>query len=133
MNDPKTRPALETIAQMFLANLLSWAVVGVLGSLVAHAYYTDLEGIDPGDTSAERVMATRPDAPGSDHALWAQHEEKCWRYEAEGPATGAILRIRPNDPFVYTTKPRLVDRAIDQAVNKHDRGLDRVLAFCTDK
>jgi len=120
---------LEKIAQLFLAHLLTWAVVGILGSYVANAYYTDLEGVDHPD----QVMATRPDAPGTDRALWTQYEDKCWRYEARGEATGAILRVDPNDPFVYTTKPRLVQRAIDQAVNKHDRGLDRVLAFCTDK
>lgn len=41
--------------------------------------------------------------------------------------------IHPNDPFIYTRDAALVERAADQSTNDNPRGLDRVLALCTDR
>lgn len=127
----RTEPnAVEMIAQRFFINACGLLMLLGMASFVGSKVYVEYE--DPTPTRDAQVMDSRPDAPGSDAAIWAQHEEKCWRYDPKGQTTGALLRINPNDPFVYTRKPALVKRALDQAVHHNPRGLDRVLAFCTD-
>lgn len=121
--------AAEMVAQFLIIRALVLMVVLGTAAYCAALYHVDIDGVD----RPEQVMDIRPDAPGSATAILAEHEEKCWTtHDAKGETTAVIVRIDPNDPYVYTTKPRLIDRAIDQAVNDTDRGLDRVLAFCTN-
>lgn len=122
---------MSKFLQFLAIHFITWGIVAVLGSLVASMYYVEYK--DPAADRGTVVMDIRPNAPGSDHAVWAEHKDHCWRFEAQGVATGALLRIHPNDPFIYTTDAALIERAIDQAVNDNPRGLDRVLAFCTDE
>jgi hypothetical protein len=127
----RTEPnAVEMIAQRIIINACGLLMLLGMASFVGSKVYVEYEDHTPDREAA--VMDTRPNAPGTDRAVWETHKAKCWRYKAKGQATGAILRINPNDPFVYTRKQPLVERALDQAINHTDRGLDRVLAFCTD-
>lgn len=103
----------------------------VLGGLtyVGMMHYTDLKGVD----SPEQVMDARPDAPGTEDVIWEKHRAKCWRFDPKGQTDAALIRIHPNDPFIYTRDAALVERAADQSANDNPRGLDRVLALCTDR
>lgn len=120
---------IELFVQLLIVRFCTAMIV--LGALtyVGTMYYTDLEGRD----RPEQVMDTRPDAPGTEHVIWEKHQAKCWRFDPKGQTDAALIRIHPNDPFIYTRDAELVERAIDQAVNDNPRGLDRVLALCTDK
>lgn len=129
MNTPR---ALNYIGLRIVIYFITLGIIAVLGSFIAKAYYTDIEGIGANESVSERVMRDRPTAPGTDKAIWAKHQNKCWRFEAKGEVTGALLRVHPNDPFIYTRDTTLIGRAIDQAVNGTSEGIDRVFAFCTD-
>lgn len=120
---------IELLVQLLIVRFCTAMVV--LGALtyVGTMYYTDLEGRD----RPEQVMDTRPDAPGTEHAIWEKHQAKCWRFDPKGQTDAALIRIHPNDRFIYTRDAALIERAIDQAVHDNPRGLDRILAFCTDK
>lgn len=120
---------IELFVQLLIVRFCTAMIV--LGALtyVGTMYYTDLEGRD----RPEQVMDTRPDAPGTEHAIWEKHQAKCWRFDPKGQTDAALIRIHPNDRFIYTRDAALIERAIDQAVNDNPRGLDRILAFCTDK
>lgn len=120
---------IELFVQLLIVHFCTAMIV--LGALtyVGAMYYTDLEGRD----RPEQVMDTRPDAPGTDHAIWEKHQAKCWRFDPKGQTDAALIRIHPNDPFIYTRDAALVERAADQSANDNPRGLDRVLALCTDR
>lgn len=127
MTQPE-KHGIETFAQILIVRFLA-AMIGLgTASWIGSMYYTDLEGVSRPD----QVMDARPDAPGTEDVMWKKHEAKCWRFEPKGQVDAVIIRVRPNDPFVYTTKPRLMERAIDQATKDTNRGLDRILAFCTN-
>lgn len=80
------------------------------------------------------VMEIRPNAPGSAAALLEKHEHHCWMDNHPlGHVDSVVLRDDPYDPYIHTRKPRLIDRALDQATKDKDRNLDRILMFCTDK
>lgn len=131
---PETRAEqVEMFLLLFAARFVTIGIVAVLGSLVASLYYTDLKGID----FSEQVMATRPNAPGSAKAILAEHGDHCWTDgKPRGVVTGALVRSHPNDSFLYVTNSRAdtptLIRALEQALEGKERGLDTVLAFCTD-
>lgn len=88
----------------------------------------------PKGQEEQLTMDIRPNAPGSAAALLEKHEHHCWMDKNPlGHVDSAIVRIDPYDPYIHTRKPRLIDRALDQATKDKDRNLDRILAFCTDK
>lgn len=126
MSTPKPR-GVELFAQILIVRFLTVMIALGTAAYCAALYYTDLAGID----RAGQVMETRPNAEGSFAAVWSEHEDECWTDgHAKGPATAVIVQRTPTSPVVYTAKPRLVERAVDQAANGADRGLDRVFAFC---
>lgn len=120
---------IELFVQLLIVRFCTAMIV--LGALtyVGAMHYTDLKGVD----SPEQVMDTRPDVPGTERVIWEKHQAKCWRFDPKGQTDAALIRIHPNDRFIYTRDAALIERAIDQAVNDNPRGLDRILAFCTDK
>lgn len=112
------------IAQHFVPTLLTGLF---LVGIPAYVHFTFEPPLVEGDT-----MDIRPNAPGSPEAVLEKHEATCWTETQKGPTTGAIIRIKPNGPVIRTHKRHLVERALDQVINKKDRGLDGVFAFCTN-
>lgn len=114
-----------------MANIIACAVVVLLGTYVAEQYY--IEYNDEALFRDTEAMKNRPNAPGSAAALLEKYGKKCWMDKHPlGYTDAVILRKKPYEPYIYTKKQRLIDRALKQAVDKKDQGLDRVLMFCTD-
>lgn len=122
---------MQQFLLLFAARFVTAGIVAVLASMVASLYYVDIEGLDTPD----QVMATRPNAPGSARALLAEHGDHCWTDDhPKGTVTGVILRRHPNDPFEYLPYNHpLYIPALEQALQDRPRGIDAVLAFCTDR
>ena len=122
---------MQQFLLLFSARFVTAGIVAVLGSMVASLYYVDLAGIE----TPEQVMSMRPDAPGSAAALLAEHSDHCWTgSKPKGTVTGVILREHPNDPYEYLpyTHPLYIP-ALEQVVQDKPRGIDAVLAFCSDR
>jgi len=114
-----------------MANIIACAAVVFFGTYVAKQQYVEYN--DPALFRDTEVMKNRPTAPGSAAALLEKHEHHCWMDKHPlGYTDAVVLRKKPYEPYIYTKKQRLIDRALKQAVDKKDQGLDRVLMFCTD-
>lgn len=78
------------------------------------------------------VMDIRSDAEGSAYFLLDEHKH-CRSGDKPKNAVkvvGVISRMNPNDPYSYTEKRRKIDAALEQAVDKVDKGFDGIAAFC---
>jgi hypothetical protein len=127
--------AAREVALLFAARFVSAGIVAVLLSMVASLYYVDIKGVE----SPSEVMRDRPNAPGSAAAVLASHSDRCWTTDRpKGVTTGALIRVHPNDPFIYVSsvehkRGRLFIHALEQQFEGKERGIDTVLAFCTDR
>lgn len=112
--------------------VLCMIVIG--GCHIANQYYVKYDYPSGPEETDVLIMKIRPNAPGSYAALLEKYGDHCWTDDHPlGQTDAVIVRIDPYDPYIHTRKPRLIARAIDQAVHKKDRNIDQVLAFCTDK
>ena len=126
--------AAGQVALLVIQRSISAAILSLLFSLTVAQNYVDLKGID----NPAEIMMDRPDAPGSAAAAWAEHEDHCWLRAPKDTTTGALIRVHPNDPFIYVSsvehkRGRLFIHAIEQHFEGKDRGLDTILAFCTER
>lgn len=126
---------MRQFALLLAARFVTAGIVAVLGSMVASHYYVDIAGVE----EPSEVMRDRPNAPGSAAAILASHSDHCWTGgDPKGVLTGALVRVRPNDPYLYVSSTerkhgRLFIHALEQTFQGKERGIDTVLAFCTER